>query len=300
MAALPRCLLALALPLAHDGIAARYPGDAGIGGDPRVLFADDFEGYAEAKELDARWDARYHRVAIATGKEDVHAGAKSVEMTAPRQTTELSNGIAKLLASPVDELHLRYYSKFDATFDITGSCHNGCDISAGYFVNGGATPGIPANGTNKYLIAFENWRGEPATKTPGEMNVYIYHPAQRSNFGDHFFPDGRVMPNTSLPGDFGAEFVPRPNFTPELGRWYCYEVMLKANTPGARDGRVTCWIDGVVIADFTNLRLRDVDTLKIDRFGLSLHSGSNPSCETRKWYDDVVAATAYVGPRVPK
>jgi hypothetical protein len=107
------------------------------------------------------------------------------------------------------------------------------------------------------------------------------------------------MPDTSRPGDFGAEFVPRPNFTPELGRWYCYEVMVKANTPGARDGRVKCWIDGVVIAEFTNLRLRDVDTLQIDRFGLSLHFGTN-SHETRKWYDDVVAATAYVGPMVPE
>jgi hypothetical protein len=287
-------------PVARDGIAAQYPGDVGIGGDKRVLFADDFESYADAKDLDARWDARYHRVAIATGKENVYAGAKSVEMTAPRQATELSTAIAKVLTNKVDVLYLRYYSKFDGTFDITGSSHNGCDISAGYFVNGGATPGIPANGTNKFLIAFENWRGDSTTKTPGEMNVYIYHPAQRSNFGDHFFPDGRVMPNTSLPGDFGAEFVPRPNFTPELGRWYCYEVMLKANTPGARDGRVKCWIDGVVIAEFTNLRLRDVDTLKIDRFGLSLHFGSNGSRETRKWYDNVVAATAYIGPMVSK
>jgi hypothetical protein len=220
-------------------------------------------------------------------------------MTAPRQTTELSNGIAKVLAKPVDVLYLRYYSKYDTTFDITGSSHNGCDISAGYFVNGGATPGIPANGTNKFLVAYENWRGESATRTPGEMNVYIYHPAQRSNFGDHFFPDGRVMPNTSLPGDFGAEFVARPNFTPELGRWYCYELMVQANAPGKRDGRVKCWIDGEVIAEFTNLRLRDVDTLKIDRFGLSFHIKSNPNGEAKKWYDDVVAAKSYIGPIAP-
>ncbi len=33
-------------------------------------------------------------------------------------------------------LYLRYYSKFDGTFDITGSSHNGGGISAHYFVNG--------------------------------------------------------------------------------------------------------------------------------------------------------------------
>jgi hypothetical protein len=76
--------------------------------------------------------------------------------------------------------------------------------------------------------------------------------------------------------------------------------MLRANTPGLRDGRVTRWLDGEVIADFPNLRLRDVADLRIDRFNLSLHAGSNPSRETRKWYDDVVAARAYIGPMRPR
>jgi len=56
--------------------------------------------------------------------------------------------------------------------------------------------------------------------------------------------DGVVLPNSSVPGDFGDEFVARPNVVPELGRWYCYEFMVKANTPGERDGRIACWLDG--------------------------------------------------------
>jgi hypothetical protein len=75
--------------------------------------------------------------------------------------------------------------------------------------------------------------------------------------------------------------------------------MLKANTPGLRDGEVTIWLDGAVIGDFTNLRLRDVETLKIDRFNLSLHAGTNPAGVTHKWYDNVVAAKAYIGPMRP-
>lgn len=280
-----------------EGISAEYPNDEGIGADPRVLFADDFESYTAVAQLDTRWDARFHEVALTKTAANVYAGAQAVEMTAPVQTQELSTAIAKVLDNTVDTLYLRYYSKYEGTFGIIGSSHNGSDISAGYYVNGNATPGVPANGTNKYLIAFENWRGDAATTTPGEQNIYIYHPAQRDNYGDHFFPDGRVMPNTSIPGDFGTEFVARPNFTPELDRWYSYEVMLHANTPGERDGRITCWVDGEVIADFTNLRLRDVATLKIDRFGLNLHFHDN-AVETRKWYDNVVAATAYIGPMV--
>jgi hypothetical protein len=75
--------------------------------------------------------------------------------------------------------------------------------------------------------------------------------------------------------------------------------MLKANTPGQLDGRIAGWLDGKLVADFPNLRLRDVASLKIDRFGISFHIYSNPNGEARKWYDNVVAATSYIGPIAP-
>jgi hypothetical protein len=31
---------------------------------------------------------------------------------------------------------------------------------------------------------------------------------------------------------------------PDRDRWICYEFMVKANTPGQRDGRLAFWIDG--------------------------------------------------------
>ena len=282
------------------GIAAGYPGDVGIGSDPRVIFADDFESYGTPDDLWSRWDNVFQlaQIRIETESANVWAGAQSVEFIQPQQDEELSNAVSKDISPEVDVLYLRYYSKFDGTFDISGSSHNGSEISAHYFMDGNATPGIPADGTNKYLIAYENWRGEPSEPNPGLQNIYIYHPEQRDVWGDHFFPDGLVMPNTSLPYDFGPDFVARPNFVPELGRWYEFEVMLRANTPGQRDGRVTCWVDGEIIADFPNLYLRDIASLTIDHFSLSLHAGSNPNGETRKWFDNVVAATEYIGPVV--
>ena len=104
------------------------------------------------------------------------------------------------------------------------------------------------------------------------------------------------MPNTSLPFDFGESFVSRPQIIQELDRYYCYELMLRANTPGERDGRIAFWLDGRLAGDFPNLHLRDVDILKIDRFGLNFHIGSNPNGVQTKWYDNVVAARAYIGP----
>jgi hypothetical protein len=287
-----------ALPEGDNGISRCHPGDSGIGSDPAVIFADDFESYASGGDLEDRWDAVYQmdQIRMATEAGNVFAGAQSLEFTVPEQDEELSNATDKVLVEERDVLFLRYYSKFQPPYDVVGSSHNGSMISAHYFIDGNATPGVRADGMNKFLVNYEDWRGEEATPSPGDLNVYVYHPEQRDNYGDHFFPNGDVMPNTSIDYDFGPDFVSRENVIPELGRWYCYEYMVKANRAGQRDGRIAFWLDGVLLADFQNLRLRDIDTLKIDRFGLSFHIGSNPNGETKKWYDNVVAATSYIGP----
>lgn len=281
------------------GIASRYPGDIDITSDPDVIFADDFEGHGSAADLQDLWFNAFGDLAITRDSANVLAGAQSLEMTLPQQDSEFSNGVQQTVSPELDVLYLRWYAKIDANFDIVGSSHNGGGISAHYFEGFNSTPGVPADGTNKFLIEYEAWRGEVADANPGSLNVYVYHPDQRSNYGDHFFPNGDVQPNTSIPGDFGPEFMPLPNVTPELGRWYAYEVMLKANTPGTRDGRITMWLDGAVVADFPNLRLRDVPNLTIDRFGISFHAGANTGAETHKWVDNVVVARSYVGPITP-
>jgi hypothetical protein len=280
------------------GIAANYPGDVGIESDPRVLFADDFESYSDPDELWDRWDNVYQPglVTFSQEPEHVYAGSQSLEFTIPRQDEELSDAVDQVLAEEQDTLYLRYYSRFEPPYDVVGSSHNGSSISAHYFIDGQATPGVPADGTNKFLVNLEHWRGESETPSPGYLNVYVYHPEQRSQWGDHWFPSGVVLPNSSESYFFGDDFVPRDDVLPELDRFYCYEYMVKANTPGERDGRIAIWVDGVLVADFGAVRLRDVPELRIDRFGLSFHIGSNSAGESKKWFDNVVAATSYIGP----
>ncbi len=286
---------------------ASIPGDANIASDPAVIFADDFESYTKPEELNKRWDAVYQKqyVGITTAPANVYRGKQALEFTLPKQEAELSDAVDKVLKPERDILFLRYYSKYESPYDVVGSSHNGASISAHYHIKGQATPGVPANGTNKFLANLETWRGDAATASPGNLNIYIYHPGQRSQWGDHFFPTGQVMPNTSLAFDFGPTFVKRPEVMPKLDRWYCYEFMVKANTPGTaggagkKDGRIAVWVDGKLVADFMNLRLRDVENLKIDRFGLCFHIKSNPKGISRKWYDNVVAATSYIGPVTP-
>jgi len=290
-----------ALPEGNSGIASKHKGDVGIAADPAVIFADDFEGYASAAGLTSKWDNAFQNghLTIVTQAANIYRGAKALQLDVPQQSGEMSNAVAKKLTKERDVLFLRYYSKFDTGFDVMGSSHNGATISAHYFINGWqATPGVPANGTNKFLVAYEHWRDDAATANPGKVNVYTYHPDQRSEWGDHFFPTGLVMPNTSLPFDFGSSFVARPDLVPKLGQWYSYELMVKANTPGQHDGRIACWLDGKLVADFPNLRLRDVATLSIDEFDLSLHVKSNTAGVAKKWIDNVVVASSYIGPLV--
>jgi hypothetical protein len=282
------------------GIAAKYKGDVGIDADPAVLFFDDFESYGTASDLSKRWDNVYQipQTVIATDAASVYAGQKSLEFNLPTLTSELANAVDKVLTKEQDLVHLRYYSKFDKTFNVPGSSHNGGSISAHYFNGTMATPGVPANGTNKFLVNLEDFQADATTPAPGFLNLYVYWPEQRSEYGDHFVPSGDVYPNTSIKDDFGPDFVSRPNLIPTLGEWHCYEYMVKANTPGVRDGRVTVWYDGAVVADFGNLRFRDVATLTIDHVDLVFHAGIN-SVATKKWYDNVVVATSYIGPMQP-
>ncbi len=287
------------LPEGNAGLAARCPGDSGIERDPAVVFHADFEDCHGAADLPKQWNVRYHpeHMSITEDPAHVNAGRRALEITVPMQSTPLSVDVGRDLTETHDVLFLRFYTKFQEGFAVSRTAmHNGGSMSAGYYPGGKATPGIRADGRNKFLASFETsaWR----ERSPGPLMVYLYHPEQHDRYGDQMFPTGHIIPKPEIPHNFGPHFVPRPDFIPELGRWYCFEYMLKANTPGQRDGRVACWVDGKLIADFPNLRLRDVESLRIDRFSIGLYIGDNHLRENKKWYDDVVAATTYIGPRL--
>ena len=287
-------------PEGGAGIAAKYPGDKGIEKAPAVLFAEDFGSCSSIADLRPKWDVLTNEthLSIADAAGNRTGRGRSLLMTIPQQEVPLATGVSKLLAHTQNVLFLRWYQKFDSGWFVPGgSVHNGGSISSRYFDHGRATPGIRADGQNKFLVNFEN---ENSTgDAPGYMNAYVYWPGQASKWGDHFYPSGTVLPSSetrSGEATFGKQFVARPDFSPQTDRWYCYEYMVKANTPGERDGRIAMWVDGKLIADFPNLRFRDVATLEIDRFGLGVYIANNTKRPNRKWVDDVVAATSYIGP----
>jgi hypothetical protein len=291
---------------ADSGIAARYPGDKNIGNDPAVIFADDFESYTSPNELRNKWDNVYQlqNIRLATEAGNFFAGSKALEFSLPITATEVANSLGKDFSPGYDTLFLRAYTKFDPGYMVNGSNHNGLRLSANY-----PGPGImpPADGTGFFLFLLQNnilGNFRPGEAVPGYSHVYAYWPKQRSNFGDHWYPDGMVTPYSSNIGNKGEwlafpsqypDFKPMPNFLPERNRWYCYELMVRANTPGQNNGEVRYWIDGNLVSDFPNLNIRSIDTLKINEGHIGLHAGHSERVN-KKWYDNVVIATQYIGP----
>jgi hypothetical protein len=300
VALLPGRVLAQPLPEGSSGIAASYPGDKGIAGDPKVVFADDFEAVSGTKlsVAGSKWDNVYGDLVITQQSQNVHGGKKAIEIT---QTQPASNGAWRdFKQSGFDTLFVRYYMKYHAQFP--GCHHTGMIIMAGApGVTVGSATGVRPNGSNHFIASlddiapFFSW-SPPNNKPPGFAYVYCYHMDQVDVWGDVFLPSGDVLPGSSTLS-FGSAFVPRPNIILDRDRWYSFELMLKANTPGNSDGRIAFWIDGKLSADFMNLRLRSVNTLKPNVVNLSVYSSQNHSNKT-VWYDDVVVATSYIGPMV--
>ena len=185
------------LPEGNSGIAARYPGDKGIDKDPAVLFADDFESCTSIADVKKKWDVVVHEanLSIAEGASHEHGGRKSLLITIPQQHEPLASGVDKLLNNTQEVLFLRWYMKFDGGWLVPGnSVHNGGSISSKYFDNGRATPGVRADGRNKFLVNYEN---ENSTgDSPGLINFYVYWPEQFDIWGDHFYPLGTVIPGS--------------------------------------------------------------------------------------------------------
>jgi hypothetical protein len=259
-----------------DGIASRYPNDVGIENDPDVLLYDGFETYTSPSQLSQNWSkvGGVLHMRIATEPGDFFAGKKALEMRTP-----VGGGgpaIFKLFNPGLTTLFVRAYQKWDPTWNITGAAHNGIVIHGDY---PGPCGGTPRDGTGWFLFALQNvMMNRIGERQPGYSEVYAYWPLQHSGCGDHWLPP--------------------VHFIPIRGAWYCYELMVKLNSIGSTNGEVKFWIDGQLIGQWSNLFIRGRDSLLIDTVFLNLFD-QKTSVEKKKWYDEVVIATSYIGPISP-
>jgi hypothetical protein len=105
----------------------------------------------------------------------------------------------------------------------------------------------------------------------------VYHPARRDDYGDHFVPNGEVMPNTSLPFDFGDAFVSRPQIIQELDRWSLLRADGRSEHAGTDRRAHRLLARRRACRRFSEPEVSGRRKPKIDRFGLNFHIGSNPN-----------------------
>jgi hypothetical protein len=161
-----------------------------------------------------------------------------------------------------NELYVSYRVKFSDNFD---------------FVKGGKLPGFTGGtantGSNK-PDGTDGWSTRVTWREDGAITMYVYHPDQQTEFGEHF--------------SWTHTFVP--------GVWHTIEARILMNTPGQYDGIIQAWLDGIQSLNVTNMRFRDVSSFAVDslRFSTFFGGGNSTYAPTKDefiYFDDFVIST---------
>jgi hypothetical protein len=258
------------------GIAAKYPYDQGINNDPAVLKSSGFE--------DTNWTTGLgYSGGISRGVSRTtttsYSGTASLQYTHTAGTHNGGQMAIHGFTAPA-ATYIRWYRRFDTGYNFS------CQVKGDglYAVAPGADSNADANnkptGSDKYSLKIQ-YRRDSATGK-GDPQLYTYHPEQSEGWGD------------TKAQNIGTRTLINPD------QWYAYELMLKPNTVGQRNGELKFWIDGVLKAHYTGMRFRDTASLKINQLDLGAYVGG--SCTAPKnqyaWDDNLVVATQYIGPMV--
>jgi hypothetical protein len=308
-----------ATPVA-TGLAAKYPGDAAIEGDPRVLFAESFEK-GLVSDLAQRWsnvsDKDGKVLAFSGDVAPGSPGKRSLQVTATLGENTGGHLYARLRQG-ADVVFARFYVKFAPE---PGYIHHFVTLG-GYqpptaWPQGGA--GERPQGGDRVTVGIEPTGDGGQFPAPGIWNFYCYWHEMKVSAGNRYWG------NSLRPA--------QPALAPR-GRWQCVEVMLKLNSaPDQSDGELTLWLDGQKTAHFgpggrrghwtgmgfslvenggeplAGFRWRTSDELKVNFFWL-LHyvteqavrrnNVATPKKTNTVWFDDIVIATSYIGPVSPR
>ena len=270
-----------------SGLAAAFPGDAGLKGSEHVIFADDFE----SGNLGSGWDEIGNKegnvLGFAVPDADAPLGKRCLRVEA-HLGKDTGGGLTKWF-KPADTVFIRFYTKFDQGCDYV---HHFVTLRANKGLRGGdkwsgfGGAGLKPEGSERFSTAIEPWGDWGRWTAPGRWNFYSYwHEMEKSK-------DGKYWGNSF--GVPAAPLIPR-------GRWICVEFMLKHNNPDRPDGEQAFWIDGTLMGHWKGINWRKTEALKANALTVE-------SYITDRWtknpvnvvfFDDVVIARRYIGP-IPK
>jgi hypothetical protein len=268
----------------HTGIASAYPRDAGIGKNPDVLFATGFESSSWRSE----WS--YMSEGSHADRIDRDDRLRFKPLVGHALRVEIAQGdnfgldlgfdFKDKLGYEPEEIYFRYYIRFADDWNPT--------------VDGGKLPGLSATygkagwgGRRADPSIGWSMRGQfnrapsPANPLHGHIAVgtYAYHAGMEDEFGDHWY-----WMNDGL----GVL---------ERNRWYCLEQYFKVNAIGAKDGVLRAWIDGALAFEKTDIWVRDLSSIKIERVWMNVYHGGTAVTDRplHLYFDNVVVAKKPIG-----
>lgn len=214
------------------------------------------------------------------------SGSSHLRVSVPQGAhygTSFGYDFAKQGLPEPEELYFRYAIRLGPTWTTDGG-------GGGKLPGFGGTYGIagwggkPANGTNGW--SSRGLFSKPVSNAAsGDTRVgfYVYHADMTGQYGSNFHFSG---------GPLGADCNLKRNV------WTQLELYVKLNTPTQNDGVLKAWADGMPVFEKSDLRFRDVSTLKIERAWFDIYYGGSwtAPADMHLDFDNVVIAYGYVGP----
>jgi hypothetical protein len=229
-------------PEAGTLLASKYPGDQGIEADPAVIFHSDFEsGFAG-------WSSHTQDttlIDVDTDATTAHGGTKylraSVSRTALAKNPYISANAQFNFPRRVPLAYWRFYARF---VGASATPHHWVRLGAG-------TPAYQSDGlANTVPPGDQGFWFDLDAHDDGLLSFYVYWYKMRS---------GRCNDGTAIPGcagDQGTTYYYGNNFSPAgqtpfpRDKWFCIEIMTKANTVGSSDGELALWVDDALVGDY--------------------------------------------------
>ncbi len=223
-----------------------------------------------------RWGLREHpRNTSVVSVLGPHGGSDRVLQVVVRQGEHMGTSFAykfrQQLGEEPEEVYLRYDIMFDE--DWRHATSGGKLPGFGGTYGRAGWGGRPVDGSDGWSARglFDSRAGGDST----EIGFYCYHADMKGKYGSHF------------------------EFTPKLvhGRWHTVKMHCKLNTPGVdggrgrNDGVLRGWIDGRLAFEKTDLRFRDVASLKIENIWMNVYHGGAtpvPNQDIHLYLDNVV------------
>jgi len=268
------------------GLAAKYPGDEGIGQDKAVLFHDDFESGRPGW----RWDhVRGVKHIEAETNPNIARGEQSAKFVLKRGRNS-DTTIWKWVPEQ-DELYMRHYARYGDDYGYQYHGGSGYCAMSNYQFGPGGHAGRAPKGDKLFWNTLEPSGRRGKYETPGALNFYAYWWKMKKTLGKR---------------SYGNRFMTEPPQVPEKCKWMCIEWRVKVNTAGEDDGELDCWVNGIKCGQFRGINWRSDENLRVNQVKLSLYLAIGGfdrvgGGDTRTmWYDDVVVATEYIGPKVEK